>query len=407
MKTAILFTANDAQLAPAHHMVTTLRDSARGRYDGDIWVLSTHLGQQAQSYLKNRGIRYFVSEMEWADQRMNWQALFPELSPGDARKAFHAYRNKRMSKLIFSEWMTKHGQNYDAVAISDNDLYYQDDIRGLFELAANECVNYALEDDPIVPGSGIWKKDYRYRQLTGNWDHDGGPHEINIGFVIARPDVLDDLFKEIRERFVVLPPALIREYNWHDQDLARVVRAQAPERFALFPENTILHLCGGGMDIVEQTRPGMFINRVTGQMPRIVHFGGGTWKNFRAIAPSYRVDSQDIFDDINQRVPTRLKGAISTVDFNIETGVLHVKGWSVSQARTMEVVLATRQLGMIGVARLVNRPDVEKSYPGSAEYTSGWEFSRRLTGMRDGDVLVATLVSDGSVCHLEKQIERS
>jgi len=394
MKTAILFTANDPQLAASHLMTLTLRAADRGAYDQDIWVLSTQLSEDARSYLNSLGINYLVSDMAWAEEEMNWQALFPDLPPKQALKEFHMYRNKRMSKIIYLEWFENFGSAYDAVAISDNDLYFQKDIRPLFDLAGNGRVNYSQEDYPIYPGTNLWEKDFWYRQHTGDWDFNGGLHEVNIGFIIARPDVMAELFTEIRNRFPLLPEVLIRDHAWHDQDITRVIRCQRPELFTQFPPNTLLHLCGGGMDLVEECRPGHFRNRTNKAVPAIVHFGGGAWKDFRSIAPSYTVASQDIFDDINQHAASGPLLALGKAELINE--VVHLSGWYVSRLEDIQVAVATRALGAIGIAQVgLPRPDVTKAYPSRLNTCGGWTFSSRLPDLAPDDHIVITLMEKG------------
>lgn len=406
MKTALLFTANTPQLAASSLMTQTLRAPGRGAYDQDIWVLSTQLSSDARDYLKAEGIRAHVSPMAWADGKMKWRRLFPGKTDAEALAAFHAYRNKRMSKLIYLEWHALHGQDYDAVAVCDNDLYFQDDVRSLFEQASNGCINYTAEDNPMYPGTSLWKKDLRYRQLTGDWAYDGGLHEVNIGFITAQPDVMKELFEEIRTRFPELPPSLIRDHNWHDQDLARVVRATRPELFCEFPEDSILHLCGGGMALAEERRPGHFINRLTGTAPRIVHFGGGAWKDFRSIAPSFQATAQDVFDNACQRNSQGLRLAVSSASYDRGSRLLQASGWYVAPAGATppSLVISTSAAGLAGVPVLgPPRPDVAARYAGSGS----WTFSARLPDLAAGTTLEATLISSGDIQRARKAIEQT
>lgn len=393
MKTCLLFTANDPQLGASHLMTTTLRDTMRGGYQGDICVLSTSLSDSAKAYLDRLGIDYCVDDMTWAEHRIAWQRIFPDRPEREALAEFHAYRNKRMSKLIYLEWFAHHGQDYDAVAVGDNDLYFQRDVTDLFALAENGRVNYAKEDNPIFPGSNLWLKDTAYRRHTGKWSHDGGNHEVNIGFIIARSDVMAELFTEIRDRFIALPPALIRDANWHDQDLTRALRCERQDLFAEFPQDTILHLCGGGMALVEQREPGYFINRLSGNAPRIVHFGGGAWKDFPAIAPSYKVSSQIIFDDINRCPADSAKVAISKAVLDSKRGVLRANGWYVSDQAKVEILLSMDGLGVIGKPRTgISRPDVRRQYPNETLTVGGWEVALTISKAKVGQKLFATLL---------------
>lgn len=395
MKTCLLFTANDPQLGASHLMTTTLRDAARGSYHGDVCVLSTSLSDDAKSYLDRLGISYFVDEMGWADRQMQWRQLFPGKAERDALNEFHSYRNKRMSKLLYLDWFSRHGQDYDAVAVADNDLYFQKPVTDLFKLAENGCVNYAKEDNPIYPGTNLWLKDAAYRRHTGEWAYSGGEHEVNIGFIIARPDVMADFFTGIRDRFPALPPALIRDAHWHDQDLARVIRNLRPDLFAEFPADTILHLCGGGMSLVEERQPGHYLNRLSGQAPHIIHFGGGAWKAFPAIAPSFKVNSQIIFDDINRLPAETMKIAISKAVLDSKTRLMRANGWYVSSQPQIEVLLSIDGLGFIGKPRTgLPRPDVARQHPRPDLTVGGWEIAVPLSRAQAGQSLFATILSE-------------
>lgn len=396
MKTALLFTANDPQLAAGQLMLDTLRDPDRGAYTEDIWVLSTKLSEQARVALDKQGIHYLVSEMAWADRAIKWRALFPEMPPAKALAAFHDYRNKRMSKLIYLEWYETHGQDYDAVAICDNDLYFQQPVAPLFACADDGRVHYTPEDYPILPGTSLWIKDARYRQITDDWSYDGGRHEVNIGFIAAQPSVMHDLLHDIQKRFQSLPVRLLRDHNWHDQDLARVIRSNKPDFFAEFPEDSILHLCGGGMDLVEERHPGAFINRISRQTPRIVHFGGGAWKHFPAIAPAYRVAAQDIFDDINQRSLPANQVSISNARYSLKERQLQVNGWYVSENPEITIALAGNTLGVLGTATCgLPRPDVKERFPGTLEHSGGWEFNLVLPRIPENEEITVSLMVHG------------
>jgi hypothetical protein len=288
MRKAILFTANAPQIAQAWLMLDSFRDPGRGAFDGDIWVLSTDLDDAARAYLDNIGVRYFVDPLDWTEHEMDWRNCVPPAPEAEARAAFEVYRNKRMSKLAYVGWHAAHGADYDAVAVCDNDLYAQKPLGPVFDVVANGCINYWREDYPMLPGTSLWRKDFRYRQITGQWGYDPGLYEVNIGFIVARPDVIHDLFATLRARFPDLPARLIRDDRWHDQDLTRVLRWQRPELFALFPEDTILHLCGGGMALVENARRACSTIASPARCPRssISAAGsGGTSRPSRMITP--------------------------------------------------------------------------------------------------------------------------
>lgn len=397
MKKALLFTGNTPHVAAAHLMTQTLTAPDGGNFDGDIWVLSTDLSETALAYLDALGIQAFVDSMAWADTEMNWRLIFPGQSDAAAKAEFHTYRNKRMSKLIYLDWFEEHGAEYDAVVVCDNDLYFQGDINDLFDLASDGRIRYTPEDNPIFAGTNLWIKDARYRQMTGDWDHESGLHEFNIGFILGQPDAMRGLFAEIRARFPKLPEALIRNHAWHDQDIARIVRARQPDLFTPFPADTILHLCGGGMALVEEGPPGTFRNRLTGALPRIVHFGGGAWRDFKSVAPCYRIDPQDLFDDVLRRPAGDWHLSISSATYNKRSGTLEVTGWFVADQPDFTLHVATSLLGYLGTADLNHpRPDVTARFPGSVEHSGGFRFQKRMPAPKAPDKLVLSAMLNGA-----------
>lgn len=311
MKTCFLFTANTPQVAQSWLMLKTLRDPAFGAYEGDIWILSTSLSDAARAYLDAENIRYFERQLDWARKLMDWQAIGaiePDLAPDNA---FARFRNKRMSKLLYLDWYSEFGSGYDAVAVGDNDLYFQAPIDGVFELAQNGKLNYAQEHDLIAPGTSLWIKDFQYRRITGDWSFVSPDYEVNIGFFIAKPDVMNALFEDIKKRFIALPVSLIVEHSWHDQDLCRVNLAKDPEAWAVFDDDVILHLCGGGTPCVEERRSGRYFHRDHGYMPKIVHFGGGAWNYFAVPKRAFRVNPDMFFypymsDEVRAEADKRL-----------------------------------------------------------------------------------------------------
>ncbi|WP_131820517.1 hypothetical protein [Sinorhizobium alkalisoli] len=289
MTYALLFTANSPHVVQAGLMLSSLRDKDRGNFSGDIWVLSTGLSESVKRYLDDINVKYFEDGLAWAYQAIDWRAI-AEMNPSvNAEVGFSLFRDKRMSKLVFLEWFERHGRDYSVVAVADNDLYFQREINYIFAVGNNGKINYGEEDNLILPGTSIWYKDFHYKRLTGDWSYDGGSRESNIGFVVAKPESMKEMFEFVKNGLQDLPIELIRDFKWHDQDLVRLFRSQRPDQFQKFDSSVILHLCGGGMSRVRATSSDIFLDGVTGELPAVIHFGGGAWAEFPNIARSFRV----------------------------------------------------------------------------------------------------------------------
>jgi len=334
-RTAIVFTANTPHLAHANLMLESLRDRKKGNFQGDIWVISTGLSVRAKNYLDSIGVKYLVNTLSSLEEWESWRQIAEEQPEYDAsaegskkeeslRSAFEAYRNKRMSKLIILDWIQKVGDSYDFMALCDNDLYFQRDIHTLFEQIYNEKIEgqasdklldrnqeqqsasghedhttfckiyYWQEEDKILPGMPLWKKNYSYSCLYDASDLDFGEHEINIGFIMGKPDSIYRVFDDVKKSFFHLNAELFAKHCWHDQDLVRLNRAQYPERYCLIPEGKIVHLCSGGTKVVEERYPYEFYHLKTGEKPYVIHFAGKTWEKYDSVKATYMI-SPDMY----------------------------------------------------------------------------------------------------------------
>lgn len=303
-RTAIIFTANTPHVAHANLMLDSLLDEAKGNFSGDIWVISTGLSDRAKNYLDCRGVKYLVSTLssvyEWKDWRRiaeaqpEYKELIKRNNKEDSLKlAFESYRNKRMSKLIILDWIEKFGENYDFVALGDNDLYFQKDIHELFDKAyttSPDTLHYWQEESEITVGSWLWKKDFHYSRFYDVTNLDFGKHEINIGFILGKPVTLKQVFENVKKSFFTLNTELFIRHFWHDQDLVRLDRARYPERYTLVDEGAIVHLCASGDTVIEEKYPTEFVHRKTSEKPYIIHFAGGMWKKYPSIKDTYTVD---------------------------------------------------------------------------------------------------------------------
>lgn len=303
-RVAYIFTANTPHVAHANLMLDSLFDKNRGSFRGDCWVISTGLSNRAKNYLDSRSIKYLVCELtEWNSwhgrvEIAKSQPEYHELSKNHSESkaidlSYELYRNKRMSKLIFLEWFKKFGDKYDFIALGDNDLYFQKPIMELYEYAYKdnpEKIWYWHEENEILPGTNLWKKDFHYKVMHDSVDLEFGFHEINIGFIMGTPRNMNTLFSKVKELFSLCDISMFTKYSWHDQDLVRLIRAKYPERFSLFPEGSIIHLCNGGEKTIEEKAPGKFFYKALDQKPYLIHFAGGAWKKYPSIKSTYEVD---------------------------------------------------------------------------------------------------------------------
>ena len=319
-RTAFVFTANTPQVAQANLMLESLRDPQRGNFEGDIWVISTGLSERAKSYLDSQEINYLISKLNYVYEWKDWKKVaeaqpeYHEFSKKAnkeiaQRQAFQFYRNKRLSKLIIIDWVKKFGSQYDFIALGDNDLYFQRDVNELFAKAharGEDQVHFWQEEFKIQPGSNLWKKDFHYIRLHDAAELDFGTNEINIGFILGKPQQIKKVFENVKKYFFELNSDLFACYAWHDQDLVRLDKAKRPEAYKLLDEGEIVHLCNGGDRVISEDFPMEFFHTKTKRKPYIVHFAGGAWKKYPSVAPSYKVD-EDNFYFTNESVATYSK----------------------------------------------------------------------------------------------------
>ena len=311
IRTAIVFTANTSHVAHANLMLDSLQNPQKGNFKGDIWVISTGLSERAKRFLDRRNIKYLVDDLneinDWKYRECvaKSQLEYEQLRLGGTRSeeecvspAFKAFRNKRMSKLIIRKWNEQYGKDYDFIALCDNDLYIQRDINELFEKyyeADKEKIYYRHEENGIIPGSFLWKKNYYYSNYHDISGLDFGEHEINIGYIMGTCSNISGLFDDVRECFDKIHPDLLTKYQWHDQDMVRLLRAQDSKRFVLTDEGDILHLCNGGKLLIEQRYPMGFYHTLTDEKPYVLHFAGGMWSKFISIKSTFEVDPDMYF----------------------------------------------------------------------------------------------------------------
>ncbi len=332
-KTAIIFTANTSHLAHANLMLDSLRDKYKGNFQGDIWVISTGLSTRAKNFLDSIDVKYLISSLsslnKWkywkqvAEVQPQYEELIQEKSKEESLQiAFESYRNKRMSKLIILDWIEKFGSNYDFIALCDNDLYFQKDIHKLFEQVYKEEVEkiyYWKEENEMFPGTPLWRKNFHYSYRYDATNLDFGKNEINIGFIMAKPSIMYQVFCDVKNSFFNLNIELFTKHNWHDQDLVRLNKAKNPERYELIQEGEIVHICNGGIKVIEEKYPQEFYHLKTKEKPYVIHFAGGTWEKYYSIKSTYMIDPDDYYfsQELKEEYDIIRKGSFQNLFDNV------------------------------------------------------------------------------------------
>lgn len=328
-RTAIIFTANTIHIAYADLMLNSLRNNGKGNFQGDIWVISTGLSARAKNFLDSIGVKYLENILgslwDWrywreiAESQPQYAEYLSEKSERESLElAFEQFRNKRMSKLIILDWVKKFGSQYDFVALCDSDLYFQKDIHVLFEKYYGENpdrIYYWHEENPILPGTLLWEKNFEYSRLYDVSSLKLGGNEINIGFIMGSPQRMYQVFDNVRRDFFSLNIKLFTEHNWHDQDLVRLDRARNPEGYSLTQEGEIVHICNGGLKILEEKFVLGFYHIKNGEMPYVIHFAGQTWKMYANIQLAYTVNPNAYFylQESKEYYDKILKGSIQNL----------------------------------------------------------------------------------------------
>jgi len=344
--TAVLFNANDPQLPQAHLFLESLRDENRGAYGGDIWVLSTGLSPAGRRYVEQMNLKLLEDPLDylrrWPGREVAQEFVLagkPKKSPpakaqsppsfftrcrsllrrvfegldqtfwkklsaktdaaeeagptaAELEECYLEFRNKRCSKLIVLKFLEDHGDDYQRVIFCDTDVLAQGPLRQVVDQVVEDRLYYRHEENPILPGTPLWKKNFAYKTVMGAQGNglDLGGHEINIGFLAAAPSVMWKLWNAQKELYLAEEHVGLISRGWHEQDFFRLLRAKRPEEFALFREGTVVHTCNGGLQCIKQVRPMMFQYADSGLQPAMVHFAGGTWAEFKPLSATYNMD---------------------------------------------------------------------------------------------------------------------
>lgn len=341
-KTAIVFNANDPQIPQAHLFIESLRDPARGDYGGDIWIVSTGLSSEAKSYAEIMGLNYIEDSMDFLWEWPGWHPaaeytfsqkpqVKPQLMPANTssclkylakrfflflwkqkqpakeeilcadeealKEYFCEFRNKRLSKLLFLNFLEQHGKDYEKIILCDTDILAQSPVKGVFDQLVDDRLYYWREDCPILPGTSLWRKNQAYKKLLRdrNRNVDLGGHEINIGFLAGMPQCLQKVLSMQKELELAEEHIELISHRWHEQDYFRLLRGLHPGWFTLFKEGTVVHLCNGGEKLIKEIKPLEFRYIISGTKPTIVHFTSASWAQFDSINKTYRMKPEDFF----------------------------------------------------------------------------------------------------------------
>ena len=346
-RTAVVLNANDPQLPQVHVFAESLRDPRLGNFRGDIWVVSTKLSKRSKAYLRRSDIGFLEDPLDFLWDWSGWRTaaylqwaflkaeeekrrpppprpgageLFPkrlvtklkhygketiqsvrgtddedeeeqqEPTHEELKDEFCRYRNIRMSKQLFLDFLNLHGKDYDRFIFCDGDILLQSDIEAVLDQVKDDRVYYWREEYPILPGSGLWLKNLAYFDAFPNADIDLGGHEINMGFLAGSREAMLELWTAHRRHYLAEEHVQLLESKWHEQDFVRLIRAEHPDRFELFQLGTVVHLCAGGEDFIRESSPHRFSCAISGVEPVVVHFAGGTWRAFPHLRRAYTCD---------------------------------------------------------------------------------------------------------------------
>jgi hypothetical protein len=344
-KAAIVFNCNDGQLSMISVLVESARDPARGNYQGDFWAVSTELSAEAKAWLSRLGVHILENPMDflwtWNGRReaaaytargytdhgsvlvqlvrtwLSWMKRVGiktlQLLKSQTRSAsektvedyFKEYRNKRMSKLLFLDFLEKQGRSYDNVFLCDTDIYIQGPLTDILEQLSNEKLYYWKEEDPIEPGSYLgWKNQIYLNTFGGRSAACFGSEETNIGFMAGTPKSLHRVLKRQKELYLREDHRPLIRRGWHEQDFFRLVMTMHPEWFACFKPGSVIHLCSGGLSLIEETSEWSFQLKSTHTKPTAIHFAGGTWKSFPSVSRIYQAQPEE---SLPQFKPSRTK----------------------------------------------------------------------------------------------------
>ncbi|MCH2154712.1 MAG: hypothetical protein MK080_01775 [Opitutales bacterium] len=354
---AIVVNCNEAQLPQLDLFVSSARNNTLGDFVGDFWAVSTLLGEKGRAYCAARNIQCIENSLDWiADWESALDAAIFTLQDDRDRKAYYAehpdelqylsewdpsyfatswverrellsvgykrvpdsvrgkfkwrnelmtealrlFRNKRMSKLIFLDFLELHGEKYDRVLFCDTDIYIQSDLDAVFEQIGSGHVYFEEELSPIHVGSSLWNKNYHYRRLMGgDTEIESIRHEMNIGFLGANPETAKIVFERHKELYLRGENAALIPHGWHDQDFFRVIKSQFPELFCRFEYNSVRHLCNGGEMNFHEREPFRFSEKSTDHLVPVVHFAGGVWRNYKSVTKCYSVNLDTFFSYCN------------------------------------------------------------------------------------------------------------
>jgi len=342
-KLLVCANGNDGQLSQLKLFCETLLDPAKGRFRGDVCILSTGLSPKSRECLEGCGASIHIDELDWLFEtplarkigvfelvsqrckeliehlqkrppegesadlaRLRDSAAFglfkaalrkgrhEELWEERGRKAFSIYRNKHFSKMGLASFLKSCGRKYSKILLCDGDMVFQRDVSELFNKAEGSRICVCDEINAITPGTHIYRSNALamrlHRQLSSVLATGKQAHELNVGVLLGEGSSMERLLEDWKRLmfdsgFEDLFTAHPSDF-WHEQDFMRLHRDMNPDLFHSLTAEEIIHLCNLGHTAILE-KDGFFKLRSNGCAPIVVHFAGGAWSKYPAIKRKY------------------------------------------------------------------------------------------------------------------------
>lgn len=355
MKNVVVFNGNDGQAAQAKEFIDSLRDPERGAYKGDIVIISTQLSPEFVEWYERQGVIVFQRRITevlddwsfWVDiaafehARMsvnrkvrysrNRERIIYKIVKNDRRerclllaKVFKAYAwiNRSWKKQLAKEfdiWHRKHLSKlnlipmledsdvaWGRVLVCDADMVFQRPVAELFDRVEEGNVYVAEEIEAMIPreegGSPVFGSNLLVKQLFPEWSDiiDLGHtarREVNVGVFFGGRDTILKTAKKWRtlmlssgyEKLFVCDL-----YDFlHEQDFFRLLRDKDKNGFVDVGLDCVYHSCHAASDDIQYAN-GRFSRKSNKEIPVIMHFAGGVWKEFPHISHKYLTSATEV-----------------------------------------------------------------------------------------------------------------
>lgn len=341
----VAINANDPQLAQVELLVRTLRDPARGAFDGRIVLVTTGVSATSAACLAEYGVEIAVADLrrfngwsladrigaydlvrdsaEWksaarpkpaatasTQERWRWalaagrlerqltrrtqvMASDPARDRAQLAAAFDLYARKHFSKFGLLDHLQRLCAPSDRVVLLDSDIVFQRPAARLFARIESGSCLVEYEKESVEGDNPIARSNRLARRLPGCAALRFGPevHEVNVGFLAAEAATLAEVMRDWLA--LILDPALAGLFTahsvdaWHEQDFFRLLHDRQPERFRAAGKGLVYHAVHGAALELEERRGPEYLRCVDGLRPQMVHFAGGSWRRFISVAQHY------------------------------------------------------------------------------------------------------------------------